>query len=82
MIETLGTGMPVLLDILRSSQQKPHGLYAAASIANSSYHPRLAAILNQNGGRILFKITDGMTKSVQYIIIQVCSYVEKLSDKA
>lgn len=49
-IETLGKAMPILIDSLRSSQQKPQRLYAAASIANASYHPRLASILNQNGG--------------------------------
>ncbi len=50
MIETLGGGMPLMLDTLRTAQQKPQGLYAAACIANASYHPRLAELLNKNGG--------------------------------
>ncbi len=50
MIETLGRGMPMLVDTLKTAQQKPQGLYAAACIANASFHPRLAALLNQNGG--------------------------------
>jgi hypothetical protein len=49
-VEALGSGMPVVVEILRTSQQKPQGLYAAACLANASFHPRLAAIINQNGG--------------------------------
>lgn len=51
-IEALGVGMPKLIEILRTSQQKPQGLYAAAGVANASYHPRLAALLNQEGGEL------------------------------
>eukprot|EP00596_Hydrurales_sp_CCMP1899_P000893 CAMPEP_0119043022 /NCGR_PEP_ID=MMETSP1177-20130426/16353_1 /TAXON_ID=2985 /ORGANISM="Ochromonas sp, Strain CCMP1899" /LENGTH=300 /DNA_ID=CAMNT_0007010187 /DNA_START=188 /DNA_END=1087 /DNA_ORIENTATION=- len=49
-IEALGVGIPPLLEILRTSQQRPQRFYAAASIANASAHPRLAGILKQNGG--------------------------------
>ncbi len=49
MIETLGSGMQLFVDILRTAQQKPQGLYAAACIANASFHPRLVAVLNQHG---------------------------------
>ena len=49
-IETLGKAMPVLIEALKSSQQKPQRLYAAAAIANASFHPRFVALLNQNGG--------------------------------
>ncbi len=49
-VEALGAGMPTLIDVLRTCQQKPQALYAAACIANGSFHPRLAAIINQNGG--------------------------------
>lgn len=52
MIETLGRGMPIFVDILKTAQQKPQGLYASACIANASYHPRLAQLLNQHGGEI------------------------------
>lgn len=50
MIETLGRGVPLLLDTLRTHQHKPQGLYAAACIANASHHPRLVALLKENGG--------------------------------
>eukprot|EP01038_Epipyxis_sp_PR26KG_P011343 gene11343-15208_t len=49
-IEILGKGMQSLIEVLRTSQQKPQKLYAAAAIANASFHPRLAALLNQHGG--------------------------------
>lgn len=48
--ESLGKAMPVLIEVLKSSHQKPQRLYAAAAIANASYHPRLVSIINQNGG--------------------------------
>jgi hypothetical protein len=50
-IESLGVALPILIEILKTSQQKPHAIYAAACIANASFHPRLAAILNQSGGK-------------------------------
>ncbi len=50
MIETLGRAMPILVETLRTAQHKPQGLYAAACIANASFHPRLVALLNQKGG--------------------------------
>lgn len=43
--------MPTVVEILKHCQNKPQGLYAAASIANASFHPRLAQLLNQNGGK-------------------------------
>ena len=45
--------MPILLDALRSSQQRPQRFYAAACVANASAHPKLAGVLNQNGGMFL-----------------------------
>lgn len=48
-IEVLGAGVPSLLEVLRSGQHRPHRFYAAAAVANASAHPRLAAILKQNG---------------------------------
>jgi hypothetical protein len=50
-IESLAKGVPVLLEALKSSHQKPQRLYAAAAIANASYHPRLVAVLNEHGGK-------------------------------
>lgn len=49
-IEALGQGMPVLLEAMRVSHHRPQRFYAAAAIANAAAHPRLAAILNSNGG--------------------------------
>lgn len=49
-VESLGKGMPALLDALKASSQKPQRLYAAAAIANASFHPRLVAVLNEHGG--------------------------------
>ena len=51
MIETLGRAMPILVETLKNAQHKPQGLYAAACIANASFHPRLVALLNQKGGK-------------------------------
>lgn len=49
-LESLGAGMPVLVEILKNAHTRPHGVYAAACIANASYNPRLAGLLNQHGG--------------------------------
>jgi len=49
-IEALGKGMPVLLEAMRVSQQRPQRFYAAAAVANAAAHPRLAALLNASGG--------------------------------
>lgn len=49
-IEALGVGMPTLVEILRVCQNKPQGLYTAAAIANASFHPRLAQLINQHAG--------------------------------
>lgn len=51
-IEAIGSSIPLLIDTLKDSQQqqKPQRIYAAASIANASFHPRLAAQINQHGG--------------------------------
>lgn len=50
-LEVLGAGLPTLLDMVRQVQnQRPQRFYAAAALANSSSHPRLASILNQHGG--------------------------------
>jgi hypothetical protein len=51
-IESLAKGVPVLLEALKSSHQKPQRLYAAAAIANASFHPRLVAVLNEHGGKL------------------------------
>ena len=48
-VEELAKGMPIILEGLRNSQQRPQRFYAAACIANSSAHPRLAEVLKQNG---------------------------------
>lgn len=50
--EALGVGMPTLVEILKNTQTRPHGVYVAACIANASFHPRLAGLLNQHGGDI------------------------------
>jgi hypothetical protein len=50
-VEALGNAVPILLDALKNSSQKPQRLYAAACIANASFHPRLAQLINQNGGK-------------------------------
>ena len=55
-IETLGKGIQSLIEVLRTSQQKPQKLYAAAAIANASFHPRLAALLNHHGGTACYHI--------------------------
>lgn len=66
--ESLGVAMPKLIDILRTSQQTPHGLYAAACIANASFNPRLAALLNQNGGLQLCREVERQSLANLHII--------------
>lgn len=66
-IESLGKSMPILIDVLRTSIQKPQRLYAAAAIANASYHPRLAELLNQNGGLQLCREVDRQTMANLHI---------------
>lgn len=85
-IETLGTVMPTLVDILKTSQQTPHGLYAAAAIANASFHPRLAALLNQHGGLQLCREVERQSLANLHIIgskLSECvqTAVYRLSDR-
>ncbi len=54
-LEALSSGMPVILESLRISQQRPQRFYAAAAVANASSHPRLAGILKQNGALSLVR---------------------------
>ena len=49
-IDALGKGVPVVLEAMRASQQRPQRFYAAAAVANAAAHPRLRALLNANGG--------------------------------
>jgi hypothetical protein len=53
-IETIATGLPSLLEVLRSGQlQRAQRFYAAAAIANATAHPRLAEVLKQHGGKMI-----------------------------
>ena len=52
-VETLGTSVIPLLDILKQTLRKPQRFYAAAALANASSHPRLASLINQNGGGLI-----------------------------
>lgn len=48
-IDSLGYGIPIILESIRQSQQRPQRFYSAAAIANASSHPKLASILLLNG---------------------------------
>ena len=48
-LNVLSTAVPVILEALRSSQERPQRFYAAACIANASAHPRLASLLKEHG---------------------------------
>ena len=50
-IESLGTGIISLIDILKQPHTKPQRFYAAAALANASSHPRLMALILQNNGQ-------------------------------
>lgn len=55
-IEALGLSINPLLESLKSTHhQRPQRFYAAAALANASAHPRLASLINQNGGLQIFK---------------------------
>lgn len=52
-VEALGAGVPILVETVRQAQtadQRPQRFYALAALANASAHPRLCALINQNGG--------------------------------
>jgi hypothetical protein len=49
-IEALGLAIVPLIDTLKQTQRKPQRFYAAAALANASSHPRLASMINQQGG--------------------------------
>lgn len=51
-IESLGVGMPIIVNIFRTSIIKRQLLYAGAAIANASFHPRLAQLINEHEGNI------------------------------
>jgi hypothetical protein len=74
-VEALGAGVPTVVDILRTSQQKPQGLYAAACIANASFHPRLASIINERGGNEVSLIC--LFDLFNPLGLQVCREVER-----
>lgn len=50
-LDVLSTSLPVIMESLRSAQQRPQRFYAASAIANATCHPRLANVIKQNGGR-------------------------------
>ena len=58
-IETIATGIPSVLEVLRSSQlQRAQRFYAAAAVANATAHPRLAEVLKMNGGSLPSPLYD------------------------
>lgn len=67
-IETLGSSMIPLLESLRLSQQRPQRFYAAAALANAAAHPRLASLINQNGGLQLFKDVERQSLANLHIL--------------
>lgn len=73
-IETLGTAMPVLIETLRASVQKPQRLYAAAAIANASFHPRLVQVLNKIGGERTFNTSPDSEQFVFSQILNIMNY--------
>lgn len=85
-IESLCTGMHVLLDTLRASQQRPQRFYAAAAIANAAAHPRLAGVINQLGGLQLCREVERQSLANLHILGSKMGHcaqtaVYKLSDK-
>jgi hypothetical protein len=85
-LESLGTGMPILVEILKNAHTRPHGVYTAACIANASFNPRLAGLLNQSGGLQLCREIERQSLANLHIIgskLGECmqTAVYKLSDR-
>eukprot|EP01035_Chromulina_nebulosa_P021732 gene21732-28125_t len=85
-IEALGAGMVHLLDTVQQTQQRPQRFYAAAALANASAHPRLASIINQNGGLQIFRDLERQSLASLHVLgsrLCECSQtaVYRLSDK-
>jgi hypothetical protein len=67
-LESLGAAMPVLIETVRHVQKlKPQRFYAVAAVANASSHPRLASLLNQNGGDTLLNLYQSLWMSIRFI---------------
>lgn len=86
LVEILGRSMPILVEGLRTSMQKPQRLYTAACIANASFHPQLAAILNKSGALQLCRDVERQSLMNLHILgsklgecVQTAVY--RLSDK-
>lgn len=54
-LDTLSKAIPVIVDALGSSHERPQRFYAAACVANASAHPRLALLLKELGALNLMK---------------------------
>ena len=67
-VEVLGSAMLPLMEVLRTSQQRPHRFYAAAAIANASFHPRLAVILRQHGGLQLCRDVERQSMANMHVL--------------
>ena len=85
-IEALGKGVPVLLEAMRVSQQRPQRFYAAAAVANAAAHPRLAALLNASGGLSLCREVETQSLANLHILgskMGECAQaaIHRLSDK-
>ena len=53
-IDNIGKGMLTLIDVVKSSPDRPQRFYATASIANASAHPIFRNILKDNGGILIY----------------------------
>ena len=67
-IEALVTSIIPLLESLRLSQQRPQRFYAAAALANATAHPRLASLINQNGGLQIFRDVERQSLANLHIL--------------
>ena len=60
--------MPVILESLRSSQQRPQRFYAAACVANASAHPRLATDLKNEGALAIMRDIERQSLSNLHVL--------------
>jgi len=85
-VECLVSSLPLLIEYLRASQHRPQRFYSCAAIANASYHPRLAAVLVQNGALQLCRDVERQSLANLHILgsrMGQCAQtaVFRLSDK-
>ena len=71
LVDDVTRGMEVLIDIVKSSQDKPQRFYAAAGIANASAHPIFKNALKDGGGNCYSRIFSMVLDCMEFLNVVV-----------